>query len=287
MAGSRSVGSVVLSVGGWVCNLKLYLSAKGETVSFCRINGKTKNRTKNKIVDAVTGAEVPNEELISGYEYAKDSLVFFTKEEKESIASAKRDTLDITEFVDSANIDDVVVEDTLYCKPDKGHTASYIGLCKALAAEGKVAIGTWITNGKEHLIAIKPYKHGLVLQKLFFQSEIREFDKIDEVDPGQVFPLLRLLVNQMYNKEFNHGKYSDRYITSLNKAVELKLQNKDITEVVASTTPNNNSADALKAMLMGMGVNVNDIDNVAKASGSDIVSEKPKAKRTTKKIAKG
>ena len=56
-------------------------------------------------MDADTGDEVPNEDIVKGYQLEKDQFIEVTKEELEEIALESTRTIEIVEFVDRSEID--------------------------------------------------------------------------------------------------------------------------------------------------------------------------------------
>jgi hypothetical protein len=62
-----------------------------EKVSFNQMNKNTGHRIKYAKVDAETGEEVSNDDIIKGYKIDTDTFVTVDKDEVENIASDKRD----------------------------------------------------------------------------------------------------------------------------------------------------------------------------------------------------
>ena len=90
------------------CPIALYpATSEREKVSFNQINKTTGHRVRYRKVDAETGAEVPTEDIIKGYEVAKGEYVEITDEEMESVALESTKTIDIDEFVPRDEIDDL------------------------------------------------------------------------------------------------------------------------------------------------------------------------------------
>jgi non-homologous end joining protein Ku len=56
-------------------------------------------------VDADTGEEVPNEDIVKGYMLDKETFVEVSKEELEEIALESTRTIEIDEFVEKSEID--------------------------------------------------------------------------------------------------------------------------------------------------------------------------------------
>ncbi|MGY4622774.1 hypothetical protein ACVWY3_000530 [Bradyrhizobium sp. USDA 4486] len=69
------------------CPVALYPATSGsEKISFNQLNRATGHRIKYVKVDADTGDEVPNEDIVKGYQLEKDQFIEITKEELEEIA---------------------------------------------------------------------------------------------------------------------------------------------------------------------------------------------------------
>ena len=69
------------------CPVALYsATSESEKVSFNQLNRKTGHRIKYAKVDADTGEEVANEDIVKGYKVDTDTFVEVTKEELENVA---------------------------------------------------------------------------------------------------------------------------------------------------------------------------------------------------------
>src|SRR3954464_9385982 len=69
------------------CPIALFpATSESEKISFNQINKKTGHRIRYLKVDADTGEEVSNEDIIKGYQVDKDRYLEVTKDELEAIA---------------------------------------------------------------------------------------------------------------------------------------------------------------------------------------------------------
>jgi DNA end-binding protein Ku len=279
----RSIGKVIVAFGMTSIAVKMYLSATSNRVTFNQINPKTGNRIKQKLVDAVDGTEVPRNELLSGFEYAKDKFVTFTDEEIANMQAKKKDTLDIAEFVSLSQIDPLMIEKVYYLGPDKGFDRDYMMLYHALKESQKTAIGTWVARGKEHLVAIRAYKHGLIMQQMYYTSEVRTFDDMCaniQISP-KVMVMAKLMIDHLSSETFNPSKYRDSFIDKVKNAVELKLKGGEITTPNNEVPQVNDMESSLRAQLLAIGMKEEDIDkNLAIAVES---TDKLAPKRTRRK----
>ena len=88
------------------CPVALYpATSESEKVSFNQLNRKTGHRIKYAKVDADTGEEVDNEDIVKGYKVDTDTFIEVTKEELENVALESTRTIEIDEFVDRSEID--------------------------------------------------------------------------------------------------------------------------------------------------------------------------------------
>src|SRR5713226_872048 len=82
------------------CPVALYpATSDSEKVSFNQINRNTGHRIKYTRVDAETGEEVPNEDIMKGFKVDTDTYVEVTKEELENVTLEYTRTIEIDEFV--------------------------------------------------------------------------------------------------------------------------------------------------------------------------------------------
>lgn len=124
------------------CPVALYpATSDAEKVSFNQINKNTGHRIKYKKVDAETGDEVENDDIIKGYPVDKDTYIEVSKDELESIALESTRTIEIDEFVPKSEIDTRFLIRPYYLVPDGkvGHDA-YAVIRETIRDMDKVAL---------------------------------------------------------------------------------------------------------------------------------------------------
>ena len=151
--------------------VKMYSAAVSNSVKFSQLTP-AGNRVKQFLRDATTGEEVSRSDLSKGFEVAKGEFVVFTPEEVKALSVESDRVLEIEEFVDESSIDLAAVEKSYYLGPDKGGDKGYALLSAAMKGSGRVAVSSWTSRGKEHLVAVCPYKGGLIMHQLFYGSEV-------------------------------------------------------------------------------------------------------------------
>src|SRR3954447_12549302 len=82
------------------CPIALFpATSDAEKVSFNQINRKTGHRIKYVKVDAETGEDVANEDIVKGYKVDADAYVTLDKGELDNVALESTRTIDIDQFV--------------------------------------------------------------------------------------------------------------------------------------------------------------------------------------------
>jgi len=239
------------------CPVALYpATSESEKISFNQLNRQTGHRIKYLKVDADTGDEVPNEDIVKGYELDKGQYIEVSKEELEEIALESTRTIEIDEFVDRTDIDPRYLIRPYYIRPDGkvGHDAFAV-IRETIREMNKVAIGRVVLTNREHIIALEPMNKGLVGTLLRYPYEVRSereyFDEIQDVKVTKdMLDLAKHIVNQKAGR-FDPDKFEDHYETALIDLINQKRAGKPITpkESPAST----NVVDLMEALRRSVG----------------------------------
>ena len=217
------------------CPVALYpATSESEKISFNQLNKQTGHRIKYVKVDADTGEEVPNEDIVKGYMLDKDQFIEVSKEELEEIALESTRTIEIDEFIEKSEIDPRYLIRPYYLRPDGkvGHDAFAV-IRETIREMNKVAIGRVVLTNREHIIALEPLDKGLVGTLLRYPYEVRSeseyFDEIQDVKiTKDMLDLAKHIVNQK-SGSFEPGKFEDQYETALIDLINKKRAGKPIT----------------------------------------------------------
>ncbi|MBR0930929.1 Ku protein [Bradyrhizobium sp. 62B] len=216
------------------CPVALFpATSESEKISFNQLNRQTGHRVKYLKVDAETGDEVPNEDIVKGYELEKGQYIEVSREELEEIALESTRTIEIDEFVAKSDIDPRYLIRPYYIRPDGkvGHDAFAV-IRETIREMDKVAIGRVVLTNREHIIALEPMDKGLVGTLLRYPYEVRsEQDYFDEIQDVKVtkdmLDLARHIVNQKAGR-FEPEKFEDHYETALIELINEKRAGKVI-----------------------------------------------------------
>jgi Ku protein len=173
------------------CPVALFpATSESEKISFNQINKTTGHRIRYLKVDAETGEEVSNEDIIKGYQVDKDRYLEVTKDELENISLESTRTIEIDEFVPRSEIDDLYLVRPYYIVPDGkvGHDAFAV-IRETIRSLDKVALARIVLTNREHVIALEARDKGLMGMLLRYPYEVRDaseyFDDIQDVKNHQ------------------------------------------------------------------------------------------------------
>jgi len=214
------------------CPVALYpATSDSEKISFNQINKKTGHRIRYMRVDADTGEEVANEDIVKGYPVDRDTYIEVTKEELENIALESTRTIEIDEFVSKDDIDPRYIIRPYYLVPDGkvGHDAFAV-IRETIRNMDMVAIGRVVLTSREHIIGLEPLDKGLMGMLLRYPYEVRNeheyFDDIQDVTvTKEMLDLARHIVNQK-SGEFEPEKFEDHYEQALTDLINAKRSGK-------------------------------------------------------------
>jgi DNA end-binding protein Ku len=203
------------------CPVALFpATSETEKVTFNQINKNTGHRIKYAKVDAETGEEVSNEDIIKGYKVDTDTYVTVDKDELDNIALESTRTIDIDEFVPKSEIDELYLVRPYYIVPEGkvGHDAFAV-IRETIRTMDKVAIARVVLTNREHIIALEARSKGLVGMLLRYPYEIRNeneyFDDIQDVKVTKdMLDLARHIVDKK-SAAFEPEKFEDHYETAL------------------------------------------------------------------------
>lgn len=211
--------------------VRLYPATTSERrLELHQIHGPSGERIRYQKVAPGVGP-VEADEIIRGFEYEKGKYVLLDPQEVEDLKLESKRTIELTRFVDQAEIDPRYFERPYYLLPD-GEEADegYVVIQKALAAAGKVGIGQFVLRGHGDIAAIKPCGRGLLLEILRHADEVRSADAFFEEVPDIKVDKEALKLGQELiarkSGPFEPEKFKDDYTEALRELINAKLEHR-------------------------------------------------------------
>jgi DNA end-binding protein Ku len=250
---ARTLGNATISFGLVSVPVNLYSTAESKaTVSFNMLHKKCNSRVKQQYICPKDDNEVVSrDDMVKGYEFAKDQYVVFSNEEIKALDEKATGMIDIVEFVPLAKVDREYVDKSYFLGPDKGGDRAYRLLAAALADTGKAALGQYAAKGKQYLVLLRPKDNVIVMEMLHYADEVRSPSEVT-IPEGDVKPmelaLAKQLIEQTATDTFEPAKFKDTVRDRQMELIQKKIEGQDITQIEAPADTGGKIIDLMEAL---------------------------------------
>lgn len=230
-------------------------SSDGGEIHFHQLHAECHNRIRYQKQCPVHG-EVPNNEIVRGYEYEKGKYVIVDEKEVDQFRTEADRAINIDTFVAPNSIDPMYFDGrTYYLVPDGAMaTQPFTVLLQALEEKKRWAVGRALFFGREQLVMIRPQETVLCVEMLHYRDQVRlpadlgqEFVASPPTVKKEEVRLASKLIEASTRKKFDLGQYQDEYTAKLQKLIDAKIQGKQVVRPPQDDeTPVINLMDALK-----------------------------------------
>ena len=238
---ARPIASAAIAFGLVSIPVGLYTATSSKAVSFHLLHARCGTRIQHRNWCPTCKRLVEREDLVRGYPLGPNKLVRFTEAEIEALERTGERVIDISTFVPIASVDPIYYQNTYYLGPEARGERPYRLLAEALRQTERVAIGTVVLRGKEHLVLIRPVPQGLVLHQLYYADEVRDFGEIVKSDRARVeateLNLAKRLVAGLTTEAFDPTAYRDTYRERVHALAKRKAAGREITVVPEAEAP--------------------------------------------------
>ena len=205
----------------------------GSSVAFNQIHKPSGKRVKYEKTVPGLGPVDPDD-IVKGFEVSKGSYVLLEDAELDAVRLESKKTLELTQFVDTSEIDALYYEKPYFVVPaDDLAEEAFIVLREALRRTKKVGLGQLAMRGREYVVAIKPCGRGMMMETLRYADELNKagayFHDIPDAKPDdELLDLAETLITKK-TSPFAADKFHDHYVEALKELVDRKLKSKDGT----------------------------------------------------------
>jgi DNA end-binding protein Ku len=246
------------------------------TISFNQLHAECQTRIRQKRWCEQCNREVPNSEIVKGYEFEKGRYVIVSEDDFDKVRPESTRVIDLVQFADDSSIDPIYVDRGYYLAPDGTMAADAFAVMRD-GMKGKVGIGKLALYGREYLVAVKPQARGIVMYTLHHAAEIRSMDAVEELNgvatktrPEEI-KLARQVI-ETFEGPLDLSTYRDEYRAGLQRIIEAKIAGEEVVAPSVAAPPKVvNLMDALKKSL--------DAVSTGKKKSAKAVASKPAAKR--------
>jgi DNA end-binding protein Ku len=229
-------------------------TTRANRIAFHNLNKATHNRIEMRPHDSESGAEVDRDRLVRGYEIERDRFVLIEEQDLEAIETEASRTIDLTSFVDRAEIDPIYLDTPYYLAPD-GPIAdeTFRVVHAALQQRNKAGIGRVVLGNREHLVVVETRGGGMLLTTLRSADEIREdhdyFAEIPAAKPDPDMVALATRIIKGRGGKFDPARFEDRRQAGLRKLIDAKIAGeKPVTPTSAEERPSATVVDLMAAL---------------------------------------
>jgi DNA end-binding protein Ku len=224
------------------------------TISFNQLHAECQTRIRQKRWCEHCNREVPNSEIVKGYEFEKGRYVVVAEDDFDKVRPESTRVIDLVQFADDSSIDPIYVDRAYYLAPDGTMAADAFAVMRD-GMKGKVGIGKLALYGREYLVAVKPQERGIVMYTLHHAAEIRSMDAVEELNavaaktrPEEI--KLAKQVIETFEGPLDLSTYRDEYQAGLRRIIDAKIAGEEIVAPSVEAPPRVvNLMDALKKSL--------------------------------------
>jgi len=228
---ARAIWKGAVSFGMVSIPIKLYTATEEKDVSFHLLHKKDGARIKTQRYCPEDDAAVDWNDVVRGFEIAPDQYVIMEPADFDKVPVGTTRTIEITDFVPSAQIDPIYYQKTYYLEPEKVGGKPFALLREVLKDSELVALAKVTLRQKEQLCTLRVYENTIAMETMLYADEIRSTQDLDV--PGEIsigakeLNMAKSLV-EMLTGDFEPDKYHDDYREALLELIDRKAEGQEI-----------------------------------------------------------
>ena len=198
-----------------------------ERVSFRMLHRKDRARIVYKKFCSKEDKEVPNDEIVKGYEVDDDEYALVEKEdiEKAEKEAGGSDDMEVLQFVDMGAVNPLSYDHPYYVSPRKGGEKAYGVLRDALLDANRIGIIRFRLRKKPTLGALLPGPKAIALESLRPFEELRSPERVGvpaHTRKSAEVKMARMLIDQMSGDGWDPAEHPNEYRKALKKLLASK-----------------------------------------------------------------
>lgn len=238
----RPTWSGAISFGLVNVPVKAYGAVHEHTVHFNQLEKRSGARIKYEKVSAKTGKPVAPDDIERGFEVAKGKYVVVEPEEFDDLRPESTRRIEISDFVELADVDPIYYANTYWLTPDRGGEDAYRLLLGAMEEAGRVGIGSVVMRNKQYLAAIRPLDGALAMSTMRFADEVVPRTEIEGLSrakkkssDSKQLRLARQIVDSL-TSDWDPARYHDDYTEQMRELIRRKAKGEEIVAEPAEKT---------------------------------------------------
>ena len=198
------------------------------------------------------GKPVADDEVVKAFEGPDGGYVVLTDEDFER-AQVEGHSIEITDFVQSEEIDPIFFAKAYYAAPSEGAEHVYALLARAMEESGLTAVAKFTLRERQHLGALRVREGVITLEQLHFADEIRPVDELRPSGQRSSKEELRMAAQLIasFTGPWRPERYKDTYRDELCAVIEAKRQGGDTHE--KAEVPEEEPLELMEALRQSIG----------------------------------
>jgi DNA end-binding protein Ku len=248
----RAIWTGNISFGLVNIPVRLVTAVREHEIRFHQLHEKDGVRLRQRLICPAEDVEVDRKDIVKGYEIAPDQYIVMEDKELDKLVPESTRAIEISDFVDLAEIDPIYYDRPYYLLPDEGASRPYRLLVEAMKKANKVGIARFVMRQKGYLAALRPLGHALCMEIMHFADEVLDVDELEGLpETGKVDEKQLKMADQLIDSlstEFDPEKYKDEYHDQVEELLKKKAKGQEIVVPEAVEVTPTKAADLLAAL---------------------------------------
>ncbi|HVT01420.1 MAG TPA: Ku protein [Patescibacteria group bacterium] len=230
----RAIWSGSINFGLVNIPIQLYPATQDKNIDFDYLHEKDLSPVRYAKVCKKEEREIKSEDIVRGFEIEPEHYVVVTDDDIKRASPEKTDSIQILSFAKEDEIDSEYFETPYYIEPDKKAQKAYYLLYESLKESKTVGVASFILRTRETLGVIKVHKNLLVLNRIRYSEEIRDYKELDIPRSENItkaeLEMATSLIKKL-TKKFEPDEYQDTYREKLEKTIRARAGGKKLPEI--------------------------------------------------------
>jgi DNA end-binding protein Ku len=224
--------------------IELHTAVRDHTPRFRLLHRKDLSPISLERVCRQDGKPVAWGDLVKGYEVEPGRFVAVTEDDFKTAAVERSRSIEILEFVPTAQIDARFWDTPYVIVPAKGAERSY-----ALLSSGRAGIAKYVMRQRQHLAAVQVVDRHLMLTTMRFEEDLLGLPHVPDAQklPARELALAARLIEGM-SSDWEPARYTDDYVSAVLRVINAKAKGLSPTARKASPKEATNVVDLMERL---------------------------------------
>jgi DNA end-binding protein Ku len=232
----QSTQSVLIGLGTINIPARLYVATDEDRgIDFHEYHVEDGARIRRHKVCEQCGKEVKSSEIVKGFEF-NGRVLNFTESEIDALRPVSSKAMKIDHFARLSEIPIIAMGKPYFVgtgKESDGASGDTFALLReSMRRDGKVAVVTWVSRGKEHHGILMPHAESdaLLLKSVLYADQVRSSEGVEVLEGKLTTATLEkgVKVVRAMSRSYDHSKYHETFSESIAELIKAKAKGKAV-----------------------------------------------------------